>query len=68
MVVRAGEMVRLWSQDGLSRMETTGVAQESGVVGKRIRVRLLRQGMNSDEVEKFLSGVVDGPGSVEMGR
>ena len=68
MVVRAGETVRLWSQDGVSRLETTGVAQESGAAGRRIRVRLLRQEMQSDEAERFLTGVVDGPGSVEMGR
>jgi Chaperone for flagella basal body P-ring formation len=46
VLVRAGETVRLWSQDGVTRIETTGVAQESGAAGKQIRVRLLREGMN----------------------
>jgi Chaperone for flagella basal body P-ring formation len=68
LVVRAGETVRVWSNDGVVKMDTTGVAQESGGVGKRIRVRMLRQGMESTEVERFVTGVVAGPGSVEMGR
>ncbi len=66
MLVRAGETVRLWSQDDVTRLETTGVAQESGAAGKQVRVRLLRQGMNSDEAEIFVIGVVDGLGSVEI--
>ena len=68
LTVKAGEMVRVWSNDGVVKMETTGVAQESGGVGKRIRVRMLRQGMESIATEKVVTGLVAGLGSVEMGR
>ena len=68
LVVRAGETVRVWSNNGMVKMEMTGVAQESGGVGKRIRVRMLRQGMESIATEKVVTGLVAGLGSVEMGR
>ena len=68
LVVKAGETVRVSNNGDVVRMQTTGVAQESGTVGKRIRVRLLRQGMESAAEERFVTGVVIGPGSVEMGR
>ena len=68
LVVKAGDTVRVWSSGGVVRMETTGVAQENGAVGARIRVRMLRQGMESVGEERFVTGVVAGPGSVEMGR
>jgi flagella basal body P-ring formation protein FlgA len=68
LVVKAGETVRVWSWDGMVKMETTGVAQVGGELGKRIRVRLMRQGMESAGTEIFVTGMVSGLGSVEMGR
>jgi flagellar basal body P-ring formation chaperone FlgA len=65
-MVRAGETVRLWRRDAVASLETTAVAEESGDVGKRIRVRLLRRGIDSEEAPKQLAGVIDGAGSVEM--
>ena len=65
-MVQAGETVRLWGRDAVASLETTAVAEESGDVGKRIRVRLLRRGIDSEEAPKQLAGVIDGAGSVEM--
>jgi hypothetical protein len=65
-MVRAGETVRLWRRDAVASLETTGVAEESGDVGRRIRVRLLRRGIDTEETPKQVAGVVDGAGSVEM--
>jgi flagella basal body P-ring formation protein FlgA len=66
MVVRAGETVKAWRKDGMASIETSGVAEQSGVAGARIQVRLLRRGMDGESVERRVSGVVDGVGSVEL--
>ena len=66
MPVRAGETVRAWRRDGMTSIETSGVAEQSGVAGARIQVRLLRRGMDGESVERHVSGVVDGVGSVEL--
>jgi hypothetical protein len=67
-VVRAGDIVRLWRQEDLLRIEVTGVAEESGSVGKTIRVRLLRRKMDGQSEEKQFTGIVRGPSDVEMLR
>jgi hypothetical protein len=66
MGVRAGETVRAWRQDGMASIETSGVAEQSGVAGARIQVRLVRRGLDGESVERRVSGVVDGVGSVEL--
>jgi flagellar basal body P-ring formation chaperone FlgA len=66
MVVRAGETVRAWRRDGVASIETSGVAEQSGVTGALIQVRLVRRGMDGESVERHVSGVVDGVGSVEL--
>jgi hypothetical protein len=66
MVVRAGETVRAWSRDGVTSIETSGVAEQSGVAGALIQVRLTRRGLDGESVERHVSGVVDGVGSVEI--
>jgi hypothetical protein len=65
-VVRAGEIVRLWRQESLLRIEVTGVSEESGGLGKTIRVRLLRRNTDDRSIEQQFSGVVRGPSSVEI--
>ena len=66
MAVRAGEMVKAWRQDKMTSIETSGVAEQSGVAGTRIQVRLLRRDLDGQDVERHVSGVVDGVGSVEL--
>ena len=66
MAVRAGELVRAWLRDGMASIETSGVAEQSGVAGARIQVRLIRRGLDGESVERHVSGVVDGVGSVEL--
>lgn len=68
LVVRAGDVVRLWRQDDLLRIELTGVAEESGSLGKMIRVRLLRRNTDEPLAEKQFTGIVRGPSNVEMLR
>jgi hypothetical protein len=65
-VVRAGDIVRLWSQEGLMRIEVAGVSEESGGLGKTIRVRLLRRNTDDQSIPKQFSGVIRGPLDVEM--
>lgn len=65
-VVRAGDIVRLWRQEDLLRIEVTGVAEQSGGIGKTIRVRLLRRSMDDGPKEEELTGIVRGPSDVEM--
>jgi len=66
MVVRAGETVKAWRRDGMTSIETSGVAEQSGVAGARIQVRLLRRDLDGQDAERHVSGVVDGVGSVEL--
>jgi hypothetical protein len=63
-LIRAGEVVRLWRQEENLRIEMTAVSEESGRIGKVIRVRLV--GTNAEE-QQFV-GVVRGAGDVEMQR
>jgi hypothetical protein len=65
-VVRAGDIVRLWRQEDLLRIEVVGVSQESGGLGKAIRVRLLRRNADSQAIQEQFSGIVRGPSDVEM--
>lgn len=65
-LVRAGDVVELWRQEDLLRIEVSGVAEQSGSMGETIRVRLLRrQGSNQSAEEQF-NGIVRGPADVEM--
>lgn len=65
-VVRAGDIVELWRQEEMLRIEVTGVAEQSGSVGETIRVRLLRRPGSNQSVEEQFSGIVRGRADVEM--
>jgi hypothetical protein len=67
LVVRAGDAVRLWRWENELRIEVAAIAEESGGVGKSIRVRLVRASMDG-QVELQMVGVVRGPEDVEMQR
>jgi hypothetical protein len=65
-VIRAGDFVQLWRQEGILRIEVAGVSEESGGLGKTIRVRLLHRSADDQSIPTRLSGVVRGPSDVEM--
>jgi hypothetical protein len=65
LVVRAGDIVHLWRQEDQLRLEVMGVAEESGVLGKVIRVRLLHRSASEQSMEEF-TGIIRGPADVEM--
>ncbi len=67
-LVRAGETVRVWRQDAMVRLETSGVAESSSALGKSVKVRLVRRDSGGQVMEQHVFGVVDGAGSVEMIR
>jgi flagella basal body P-ring formation protein FlgA len=62
-VVHAGDVVQLWRYDRLLRIEVTGISEESGSLGKKIRVRLVQR---DSGVPQQLLGVVRGPSNVEI--
>lgn len=64
-VVHAGDVVHLWWQEDVVRIEVTGVAEESGGLGKMIRVRLLRQNTADQSIEEEFTGIVRGRSDVE---
>jgi hypothetical protein len=66
VVVHAGDTVRLWRQAALLRIETAGVSEESGAVGKTIRLRLLHRNSEDQSSSMKLVGVVRGPLDVEI--
>jgi hypothetical protein len=61
--VHAGDVVRLWRYDTLLRIEVAGISEESGSVGKKIRVRVVQR---DSGVPQQLLGVVRGPSNVEI--
>ena len=63
-LVHAGEVVRLWRQEENLRIEVTAMSEESGGLGKKIRVRLI----GSDSSEMQFVGIVRGIADVEMQR
>jgi hypothetical protein len=65
-VVHAGDIVRLWRQESLLRMEVAGVSEESGDLGSTIRVRLLRGNTDDQSTSEQFSGVIRGPLNVEI--
>jgi hypothetical protein len=67
-VVHAGDLVRLWSEDGNLLIETSGIAEASGATGSTIRVRLLHPNLEGQQQEQTLRGIVRGPRDVEMQR
>jgi Chaperone for flagella basal body P-ring formation len=65
-MVRAGDIVRLWRQESLLRIEVAGVSEESGSLGNTIRVRLLRRNADDQSIPEQFSGVVRCPSNVEI--
>ncbi len=65
-IVHVGDVVRLWKNEGVSRIEVVGVSEESGGVGKKVRVRLLHRNYDEEAAPRVLSGVIRGPSNVEM--
>jgi hypothetical protein len=65
-VVHVGDIVRLWRQEDLLRIEVAGVSEESGGLGETIRVRLLPRNTDGQWLPEEFSGVVRGPLDVEM--
>ena len=64
--MRAGDIVRLWWQENLLRIEVAGVSEESGGLGKTICVRLLRTNTDAQLIPKHYFGVIRGLSDVEM--
>jgi hypothetical protein len=65
-MVRAGDLVLLWKQEDLLRIEIAGVSEESGGLGNTIRVRLLHRNTDDQAMQEQFSGIVRGPSDVEM--
>ncbi len=64
MVLMAGAKVTLIEQDVAVRIETQGVAQGSGAVGDRVKVRLVT--LSAEGGERFVDGIVRASDVVEM--
>jgi hypothetical protein len=67
-VVRAGDLVRLWSQEGILRIEASGIAEGSGAAGATVPVRLLHSGLDGQYQKQNVQGIIRGPHNVEMQR
>ena len=65
-MVHIGDVVRLWRQDEAVRIELQGVAEQSGTVGTRIRVRLQSGFGDNNVVPQRVYGVVCGRDDVEL--
>lgn len=67
-VVRAGDVVQLWSQEGDLRIEVAAMAEQNGGLGKTVRVRLMRRETLGPQIQEQFYGLVRGPHDVEMQR
>ncbi len=65
-VIRAGDIVRLWRQEDLLRIEVAGVSEASAGLGQTVRVRLLRRSSDDQSIPEQFSGIVRGPSNVEI--
>lgn len=65
-LVLAGEIIRLWRQEDLLRIEVAGVSEDSGGLGKIIRVRLLQRSADDQSAPVAFFGVVRGQSNVEF--
>jgi hypothetical protein len=65
-VVHAGDVVELWRQEDLLRIQVAAVAEQSGGAGETIRVRLIRRPGTEQSAEEQMNGVVRGRANVEM--
>ena len=66
VVIRAGEIVRLWRQETSLRIEVAGISEGNGGLGDLIKVRLLRRNTDDHSIDEQFSGIVRGPSDVEM--
>ena len=64
--IKAGDSVRLWSRSSTLQIEVSGVAEESGAIGSRIRVRVAHAGLDGQMTGRTIAGVVRGPAMVEI--
>jgi hypothetical protein len=67
-VVRAGDAVELWSMQDDIRIEVAAIAEQSGALGKTVRVRLMHRETLGSQIEEQFMAVVRGPHDVEMLR
>ncbi len=65
-LVRAGDVVRLWRRENLLQVEVAGISEDSGGLGKTIRVRLLRRNTDDQSTPAEFFGVVRGQSNVEI--
>lgn len=65
-VVRVGDTVRLWRQEAFLRIEVAARAEESGSLGKLIRLRLLHRSTDDQSSQTEFTGIVRGRLDVEM--
>jgi Chaperone for flagella basal body P-ring formation len=68
LLVRAGDVVRLWQQTATVRIEMNGVAEQSAANGEHVVVRTTRQTDDAGLAVQRIDGTVRGAGDVEMER
>jgi hypothetical protein len=64
-VIHYGDRVRLWRNERNVRIEMSAIADGSGGVGDEVRLRIPGSGVDGDTGWR-VSGIVQGPGDVEM--
>ncbi len=68
LLVRVGEVVRLWQQTATVRIELKGIAEQSAASGEHVVVRIARQTEDAGLAVQRIDGTVRGAGDVEMER
>jgi hypothetical protein len=65
-LVHAGENVRVLRREDALLIEIRGVAEQNAGLGRPVRVRLSKVGVDVEQVPKEIVAVVSGPAAVEM--
>ncbi len=68
LLVRAGDVVRLWQQTNTVRIEMSGVAEQSAANGEHVAIRVTRPADDAGLTVQRIDGTVRGAGEVEMQR
>ena len=66
LLVRAGENITVIRREDNLQIEIRGVAEQSATLGKQVRIRLSKVGVDLEQAQKEIVGVVRGPATVEM--
>ena len=66
VIIRAGDIVKLWQHAAFVRMEMSGVAEQAARRGERIEIRVIHHNDDGSSTTARIAGTARAAGDVEM--